>query len=388
MSRRALPACTLAAVVGIGALAAAAQDPGPGGTSGTEARDPEAMRADRLARDRARYEALVEKVDRFGHLDEFARIGREMLEALPHSDDARRFIVVRNGTLTDVSVRDWLEWNVPAKGREVLPAVDFEINHHPFDAIVDFDRQLRAHGIDFLVVSFPTRVQLYPELFMDLPSMEGFAAFCPGMSRFSLELVKAGVEVAYFADEFIAAREGPGGPDDQLYLKYNQHWTPRGAELGAKLVSERLKEYPWFRPGPAAEGADFIVRERTVNVSLVHGGTPEGAEPEVCRVNQVLRPNGRSADSVRPSSPIVLLTGSFGDFHHQNLCDFTTQLYRMTGWQIDKISPVGGVEDKTRMKLRDEGPDQLSRKKIVIWMLPEQTLRPGRGWKKIRIFDE
>jgi len=346
--------------------------------------DAEALRAARLAADRERCEAVVRAVDAFGQVEEFTAALRGLL-----ASKTNRFIDVRDGALTDVSCENWLSWNAPREGDGVVTALDVGSKGHPFGAIVDLDRQLRERGIDFLLVTFPTRAQLYPELFMDLPSMEGFAGICPATPRFALKLIEAGVEVLYLAPEFVAQRYGEGGDtSDQLFLKYNQHWAPRAAELSAQLVSERLAAYPWFKPGPAEEGKDWVVIEKDIDVNIVWGGQAKGAKPERHHVRGVVKPDRGRIDYVRPSSPITLLSGSFADFHKVGDCDVTSQLYRFTRWAIDKVNPKGGVEDACREELAARPDEQMLKKKIVIWMLPESAFRAGTMWRPIPIFDE
>ncbi|MBM4014668.1 MAG: hypothetical protein FJ293_06865 [Planctomycetes bacterium] len=351
------------------------------------ARDAEALRAERLALQRTRCDELAAAVDQFGHLDTFAGAARQLLTRVDE-----RFVAVRDGVFTDIALENWLDWNEPRQGGPVLPSLDTEATDHPYRAIVELNRELRARGIDFLLVSFPTRPSLYPELALDLPSMTGFAGFCPATPRFARALIDAGVEVLYLAPEFVAERYGvaPDGTGtdtaDQLFLRYNQHWTPRGAELAARKVAEYVAGYPWFERGPGKEGTDFTLRTKDVEVAIVWGGTPKGAKPERCKATQVLPRPGRRLDSVRPSSPIVLLSGSFADFHMVSSADFTAQLYRHTGWPVDKVNPKGGIEDACRVALSQKSEADWKRKKLVIWMVAEQAFKRGQPWRPIPIF--
>jgi hypothetical protein len=369
----------------------------------------DAQRAARLADDRKRCEQVIAAVDKFGHVDEFAAKLEQMLaetrakygvspeKMKSGTRDAEmakeRFIQVKEGSITDNGIENWLAWNTPREGATTLPALETDQAGHPFQAIVDLDRQLRAHGIDFLLLTFPARSQLYPELFMDWPSekvsMDGFAGICPATPRFVLKLIDAGVDALYLAPEFVAHRFGDdGSKSDQLFLQNNQHWTPRGALLTATLVNERLKQYPWYQPGSAKEGVDWVTREKDVEENIVWGGKPDWAKPEHFHVLQVVRPKGGRLDCYRPSSPIVLLSGSFADFHRQSDCDFTSHLYRLTGWPIDKVNPRGGVEESCRRALAKRPADELAKKKLVIWMIPEQAFKEGPMWEPFPIFGE
>lgn len=360
---------------------AAAPQPAPAVVSTEEAA---ARRAERIAVDRARAEAQIAAVDRFGQVERYSGTLTALLGTVKE-----RFADVGDGVFTDIALKNWLDWNVSRAGGPVLPELDRAASNHPYTAIVDLAAQLRAREIDFLLVTFPTRPALYPELAMELPTLDGFAGFCPATPRFAKALAEAGVEVLDLTPEFVAARYGEGGDrQDQLFLRYNQHWTPRGAELAARLVAERLAQYPWFTAGPAKEGVDWVVKRKEVDVKIQWGGTPDGAKPERLRCTQVTKPKSPRLDSVRPSSPITLLSGSFADFHNSSDCDFTAQLYRFCGWPVDKVNPKGGVEDFSREALAKKTPAEWKKKRIVVWMLPEQAFRVGTMWRKIALFDE
>ena len=354
----------------------------------TPATDPiEEARAARLKEDRVRFEAFAAAVDRFGHHEEFAARVRELLAGATD-----RFVRVKEGSVTDASLADWLAWNLPRESSGKLASVDVGAEAHPLTAIVDLHNQLRAHGVDFLLVTMPSRAQLYPELLMDLPegqTWDGFSGFCPGTSQFVLALNDAGVEVCYLAPEFVAQRYGKDGDrSDQLFLQDNQHWTPRAAEIAARAVAERLAKYPWYKPGPAKEKVDFVVKERQVKVGIVWSRAPDWSKTEILNASQVVQLRG--VTSLRPSSPITLISGSFADFHQTNGCDFTTQLYRHSGWPIDKINPRGGVEEQCRQELANNRAKDMKKgkKDLVIWLMAEAAFRPGPMWGPVKIFDD
>src|SRR6185295_10329302 len=143
-----------------------------------------------------------------------------------------------------MAVDHWLAWHLPAKGRTLPVALDFELPNHPFATIVDLARQLREHDVDFLLVVFPSRVQLHPELVLpELATAEperlrdSFRGMVGATTRFLLALNEKGVETVDLAPEFVAARDEKheGATSNGIYLTRNKHWTPRAAELAAKV---------------------------------------------------------------------------------------------------------------------------------------------------------
>jgi hypothetical protein len=227
------------------------------------------------------------------------------------------------------------------------------------------------------------------------PSVDGFAGFCPATARFALALIDAGVEVQYLAPEFVAARHDPDPELGALYLQDNTCWTPRAAELAAKLVSDRVRRFPWFERGAAdsktpylgksKEREAWILREALRDVAVVWGGLSFETKRERFRVTRVLDPELRKVDFAHPSSPITLLSDEFAFFHNVNDCDFARQLFRHLETPIDAIHPFRGVEEGCR-ELADRSEKSKAKKELVIWMIPEHAFRPRSGWRKIDLF--
>src|SRR5262249_9490927 len=156
---------------------------------------------------------------------------------------------------------------------------------HPGPVIADLARQMREHGVEFLCVTFPSRLQLYPELLIDVKPDEKFAGMVEANTRFLQELNRQGVEVVDLAPAFAAARHVAGDDGDLLYLRSNLHWTPRGAELAAKIVAERVRAQPWFKPGVWQEGKFFDVSPRKFTFKSDFEGQAPGAPNETVVAN-------------------------------------------------------------------------------------------------------
>jgi hypothetical protein len=344
----------------------------------------EAARAARMAEDRARYAV---REDRPGRSERDEAIAKELRKRL--ADAHERFVPVKEGVLTDVACQNWLAWNVPAEGETIAFAAQTTDSRNPFGAFVDTSRQLRAHGIDFLLVIVPTRLDLYPELYLDPSEAGGGSGRGLATDRFVRELVDAGVEVLDLEPEFQAQRYGKDGDtSDQLFLKFNTHWSARGAELAATLVHARLARFPWYVPGPKREGVDFVVNDEWYQPKIVWGGTPPGSAEERCLVHAVTKPDLRSVSAELPSSRISVFGGSFVDFHRVGQCDFVSQLFRLTGQTIDLVSVKGGLEDAERRAFAESSASYKAKKRIVIWVIPDAALRPSSSWRPFDLFPE
>ena len=346
-----------------------------------------ARRAARLARlvaDREQLEKQLAAMEAFGYFEPVLEAAhRGMLD-----DEVESWVRVRGdrGWLSRPIVRSFYVWNTPAEGRELPVYADHELPLHPYPIIVDFAQQLRRHDIDFLLLHVPSRLQVYPELLADVPS-EGFAGMAPGATRFLLQLADEGVEVLDLTPWFVAER---GYEDrDELFLDENQHWTPRGAELTAKILDQRLRQYPWFEQGPMQEGKHFQVVTRTLEYDRAGKSAPPGFRPQKFQAQTLegittLETRALPPDASNQQSPIAILGGSYLGFMSGRKCDLSTQIMRFTGHPLDVVADRGGGILTTRQTLR-ERRDELKRKHIVIWLLSSCNFEPGEEWQRVRV---
>ena len=363
----------------------------------------------RLVAQRAALDQAIARAAAFERRDEFAAALRKLLEqptatvagdeAANETDDWR---TVARGWLPRMAIDHWLAWHLPAPGKSVPRAVDLEFQNHPYHAIVDLAKQLRARDIEFVLVLFPSRLQLYPELVdpafdpvrlaeSDAARALGGAAAFPGMvgatAQFLRALNEAGVETLDLAPPFAAARAADSPEEGEIYLQRNKHWTPRAAELAARLVAERLREQPWVTPGSSVEGKVFEMTRRRVDIGGAAGGQAPDTTPEKLALRQVRQLGARVNPAEVRGSPIVLLGDSFAKFYFDLGGSFGDQLRRFTGHPIDALTPMGGGELQCREQLRRRD-DGMRGKKVVVWLLQEDTLLPSAEWKKVALFDE
>jgi hypothetical protein len=371
------------------AAAAAAQDspaptPAPAPAPAPAAPAPETAQAEaraaRLVVQAQQLDASLAAVRAFGHGDDFLAAVKKLSDAAGDS----KWVPVSDGSLPSVTVLRYVEWCAPLAHRTEPVAVDFELPGHPGPVIVDLARQLRARGVEFLCVTFPSRVQLYPELAIDVKPDAQFAVMVEANTRFLQELTRQGVEVVDLAPVFAAARHVAGDDGDLLYLRSNLHWTPRGAELAAKVVAERVRAQPWFKPGGWREGTQFEIKQRKFTFKSDFSGQAPGAPIESV-VADVVKPKTTTPSGLeKRSSPITLLGDSFAGFHDDWNAGFSCHLERFTTWPIDMIAPDGGAEIACRDALSRRA-EPLKGKQVVIWLLQEPNLRLFQQYRPIEI---
>jgi acetyltransferase AlgX (SGNH hydrolase-like protein) len=388
---RSLRRCAAAFAVALaGGVAAVAQvapaAPAAPAAAPAAAPSPADLRAARLAVQQKELDRSLAAVRAFGHGDEFMTAVKKLVAAAGDS----KWIPVSDGFLPLVAAQRYVEWCAPLSSSRSEPvAVDWEQPGHPGPVIVDLARQLREHGVEFLCVTIPSRLQLYPELVIpdlvnELKPDEKFAGMVEANTRFLQELTRQGVEVVDLAPAFAAARHVKGDDGDLLYLRFNLHWTPRGAELAAKVVAERVRAQPWFKPGVWQEGKFFEVVQRKFTFKSDSEAQAPNA-PNEAVVADVVKPRTGPPNRIEKlDSPIVLLGDSFATTHDEWSAGFGSHLERFTTWPVDLIAPNGGAEIACRSALARR-PAPLKGKQVVIWLLQEPNLRLMQQFKPVEI---
>lgn len=350
-------------------------------------------RAERLAREATSASARaleLERGDARALDDEFTVAMRALVE----EPSGKRFVRFGDDWLPKSAARGWLDWNAREAANASPLALRIDAPNHPFAVLLDLQQQLAAAGATLLFVPIPARAELEPELL--LPARAVPTPLPPRVAattRFLALLAEAGVESVDLVPAFTAQRTDPDPRRARLYLRGNNHWTPRGAELAAQQVASRLAEFESAElPLPQSprwqEGRDFNVVRRLGQVRGEGIGQAEGAPSEGVGVNAVdWQGGGGPTAELARASAIVLLGDSFASMHKELHSSFVDQLMRFTGAPVDVIAPQGGAELACREALsRRDAP--LAGKKVVIWLLPAPLLAPSGLWKRVAIGGE
>jgi alginate O-acetyltransferase complex protein AlgJ len=268
-------------------------------------------------------------------------------------------------------------------------------DRNPLPVIAAFGKLLAKHGVDFLFVPVPTKVEIFADKAASTPAKDaGLARFAgqvanPFERKFLLELAAEGVETVDLMPAFLAARAEGGKTAEPLYQKQDTHWTSRGLELGAKLVAERVRRYPWYKELASHRRAYHTKDASFTRHGDLHSRLPEdekaGFAPETLVGHQIVGADGTLYDD-DPDSPVVLLGDSFTGVYELMDCEHagvSAHLAKELGYPLDLVMSYGGGPN-VRQKLMRRGEDALGGKKLVIWMMTARDLYDfWEGWQPL-----
>jgi len=266
-------------------------------------------------------------------------------------------------------------------------------------AVVQFARLLAKHGVDFLFVPVPTKVEIFPDQAVAVEKTSASGARWAGKvanpfeRKFLLDLAEQGIESVDLLPAFLAARDpqqdGGAGGGEPLYQKQDTHWTSRGLELAARLVADRVKRYPWYKDLVGHRRA-YTTRDATFSRhGDLHSRLPEtekaGRAPETLTGHQVVASDGQPYED-DAESPVVLLGDSFTGVYQLMDCEHagvSAHLAKELGYPVDLVMSYGGGPN-VRQKLLRRGEDALANKKLVVWMMTARDLHDfWEGWQAL-----
>jgi len=258
----------------------------------------------------------------------------------------------------------------------------------PLACIVDFQKQLKARGIDLLLTPVPPKGSVYPGK-LD----PGFGAAtddaAPYLHLFYEELRSAGVEVLDLTETFRKNRENERGA---VYCKTDTHWSGVGCVLAAQAIAEYAR--PKFAAQPkakeyAGEWKEKVIKGDLLELLPANAAKPEGEPLEIRSVSE--KGSGAPVEA-DPNSPILLMGDSHTLVFHEFLAEragLLDQLALETGIAPDLIGTRGSGATPVRLSLyrrslKDSG--FLSKKKLVIWCFTAREFtEASQGWQKLPV---
>ncbi len=258
----------------------------------------------------------------------------------------------------------------------------------PIPAMVDFQKQLKARGIELLVVPVPPKAAIYPEKVAPGFDVRTDDA-APLLHRFYEELRAAGIDVLDLTPLFLKDRDDKRGG---VFCKTDSHWSGLGCVLAAEAIAEKVRgklTAPASKKEYAVEWKDSEIKGDLV--SLLPPGSPK-AGPEKIAVRGVSEKGTGHAVQPDANSPVLLLGDSHTLVFHDFLADrsgLVDQLAQELGFVPDLIGTRGSGATPVRISLYRHGlkdPDYLAKKKIVVWCFAAREFTEAtEGWAKVPV---
>ncbi|MCA9428543.1 MAG: hypothetical protein KC994_25920, partial [Candidatus Omnitrophica bacterium] len=166
------------------------------------------------------------------------------------------------------------------------------------------------------------------------------------------------------------------------------HWSPKGMEVAAGKVANRLQELGWVEKGKTDYGLKEVPLSRHGDVIRMTQipGIDDWYEPETIQASQVVRKESGEIYADDPHSEILVLGDSFLRIYEHDepgSGGFVAHLARDLGKPLTSIINDGGASTLVRQELYRK-PEMLAGKKVVIWEFVERDIRFGtEGWQDV-----
>lgn len=283
---------------------------------------------------------------------------------------------------------------------------------NPIQAILRFRDQLKAKGVELLVVIVPGKPSIYPERLTGRKSRAGNSIRSHGKIILD-SLAKLGLHTVDLYTPLLTAKVGDAdlGP---LYLNDDTHWTPRGAELAAAVIALNVRLLADAGVIDIGENkveyvASDSLADRIGDIGEMSGLNKFGTfkvqkvTGHVVSQQSVSKRIEPPADSLSDSVAVYDTTKTpFKDDFRKSkiliLGDSFSRIYQTdapvnAGWiahfamnldcPVSSIVSDGGASTLVREKLARKA-GVLKGKKLLIWEFVERDLRFGaEGWKEV-----
>jgi hypothetical protein len=237
----------------------------------------------------------------------------------------------------------------------------------PVAAIVDYHRQLKDRGIHLLFVPLPVKPFVYPEKLWPGYPASGRAACNVDREAFEKSLDRAGVDVFDATDDLWNAKDR-----GELFLKGDTHWTPRGMEIVAGRIAERLR--PIVGPPTRTYGTTRKTVSHDGDLLRMLEVPPDSGLflKQSIEISEVTAQEGGEA-------PVLLLGDSFTNVFSRRELEWGERAglgeHLMLRWgvPVEILARNGGGATGVR-ELLSRLPALLRRKRVVVWACSSRDL--------------
>ncbi len=249
--------------------------------------------------------------------------------------------------------------------------------------IIAFDRHVRGHGFHLVVVPVPVGPVLYPEKIWPAYPVAAGPAWNADYVFWRDRLVQAGVDLVDVTDDLWRAK----GAGPEPWLANNTHWSPRGVEIAAARIADRVR--------PHLGLITPIKLERRVTTYAIKSDlapmldVPDGRcfAPIPSEVHDILDADGKPATG-RPDAPVLLLGDSYSYVYNGQDADDAkaADLGRQLMWRL-KV-PVQAVALKAIDPTQSRAAlgfliPSLRAKKVIVWEFTTRFLQDKNKWQTV-----
>jgi hypothetical protein len=255
----------------------------------------------------------------------------------------------------------------------------------PVPAILDFQQQLKARGIELLVVPVPPKAAIYPEKIVpgfDVRTTDP----APALHRFYEELRGAGIDVLDLSALFIQNRDNSRGA---VFCRTDSHWSGIGCVLAAQAIADKVRSKLPQPATPKEYASDW--KEVQVSGDLDGLVSHEIHKPglEKIAVQSVSEKGNGAVVEPDANSSLLLLGDSHTLVYHDFLAEragLLDQLALQLGFAPDLIGTRGSGATPVRLQLYRRGVKDagyLAKKKVVVWCFAAREFTEAtEGWAK------
>ena len=226
---------------------------------------------------------------------------------------------------------------------------------------------LKTRGVDLIVVPVPTVLDVYPDRFVNAPTVPENRIVQPHVRKLFYDLLKSDVEVVDLLPLFLEARKRN---DEPLFLVGDIHWGPPAWRITAQALAARLRRYQFVNE--AAHQPPVFVSKRTPRPAMTpptllweylspseRQAIGNYLQPEYDAISRV---DGKPADP--KTSPVVILGDSFAPM-------ISLQLSQAINLAVATHSVDGASLQPLKEMLRTQ--NAVSEAKVVIWIASYAT---------------
>ncbi len=253
----------------------------------------------------------------------------------------------------------------------------------PLPAMLDFQRRLKALGVELWIVPVPTKVSLRPRSLKHGLQLESQAGYLTVLRGAGLQIID--LEAALRLEQ---QKRRPWIPE----LRQDSHWGPRTCLIGARMIADRIRSLASGDRDSFPLGAPIDITIRGDLSRLVPGWKLPAETVSAAKVHR----RGARDPGVglsHPDSPFVLL----GDSHVTVFSEGTEEMHgagaglpdylaNRLGLAFDVIASHGDGIHQARVNLYQQRstnlkyPEYWKNKKAVIWVFSARAFTRAERW--------